>query len=86
MDQQDFPATKLRERHCLAICHVGQGKISVQLTHSRRVAVTASRRGRNTKTSASQGDSEQEISCHSDFSVSQSTWSPLIMPPFFQPL
>ncbi|MHC4681729.1 MAG: hypothetical protein ACYTEK_23935 [Planctomycetota bacterium] len=54
MNQEDFPAAKLRQRYRRTIHDAGQGEIGVQLAHTRRIAVGARWRGKTTKASASQ--------------------------------
>ena len=54
MDQQDFPAAKLRQRYRLAIRYTGQSEIRVELAHLRRIADGVRRHGEKRKASPGQ--------------------------------
>ena len=61
VDQQDFPAAKLRQRYGLAIRDCRQYKIRMRLTHARRIASRISRAGDSTNAAASQRQQVQVL-------------------------
>ena len=59
MNQEDFPAAKLRQRYGCTIHDAGQSEIGVGLAHARRIAVGVRRCGKMAKASASQHQQTQ---------------------------
>lgn len=76
VDEKDFLSAKLRQRYRSAGRNVGQYKIRMRLTHTRRIASRIGRAGYSTNASASQRNQVQIQHCsdprgHSLYPLSQ---------------